>query len=120
MRILTIILLTSAVASVAGAQTDWPIYGHDTGGLQYSPLKAIDTRNVSKLQVAWTYDTRPANVPFRNRASQATPLVVDGMLYLSSPYNRIVALEPETGKKIWEYESEYTPSSRGIAYWGGD
>lgn len=50
MRIPTIILLTSAVASVAGAQTDWPIYGHDPGGLQYSPLKAIDTRNVSKLR----------------------------------------------------------------------
>ena len=63
MRILTIILLTSAIASVAGAQTDWPIYGHDPGGIQYSPLTAIDTRNVSKLQVAWTYDTRPADVP---------------------------------------------------------
>src|ERR1700730_5301235 len=139
MRIATIILLTSALACVAGAQTDWPIYGHDPGGLQYSPLKAIDTRNVSKLQVAWTYDTRPADVPPpagapqssaegaparpaqpRSRASQATPLVVDGMLYLSSPYNRIVALEPETGKKIWEYESDSTPSTRGISYWAGD
>ena len=142
MRILTITLLTSAVASVGGAQTDWPIYGHDPGGLQYSPLKAIDTRNVSKLQVAWTYDTRPADLTTppppagapqspaegaparparpRNRASQATPLVVDGMLYLSSPYNRIVALDPETGKKIWEYESDSTPSTRGISYWGGD
>src|ERR1700693_21396 len=107
MRIPTIILLTSAVASVAGAQTDWPIYGHDPGGLQYSPLKAIDARNVSKLQVPWTYAPRRAIVPPppppadapqpsaegaparpappRNRASQATPLVVDGMLYLSSP-----------------------------------
>ena len=63
MRILTIILLTSAIASVAGAQTDWPIYGHDPGGLQYSPLKEIDTKNVSKLQVAWTYDTRPPAPP---------------------------------------------------------
>src|SRR5258708_38557342 len=98
MRILTITLIISAVAFVAGAQTGWPIYGHDPGGLQYSPLKAIDTRNVSKLQVAWTYDTRPVDapapagapqssaeggparpVPPRNRASQATPLVVDGM-----------------------------------------
>src|SRR6202163_845948 len=123
MRILTITLLTSAAASVAVAQTDWPIYGHDPGGLQYSPLKAIDTRNVSKLQVAWTYDTRPADVPPAAGApprAQATPLVVDGMLYLSSPYNRIVALEPETGKKIWEYQSDSTPSTRGISYWGGD
>src|SRR3982075_640194 len=98
MRILAITLLTSAAASVAGAQTDWPIYGHDPGGLQYSPLKEIDTKNVSKLQVAWTYDTRPPAPPPaatappppaeaapparpaapRTRASQATPLVVGG------------------------------------------
>src|SRR5229473_6835887 len=134
-----IILAIAVLASVAGAQTDWPIYGHDPGGLQYSPLKLIDTKNVSKLQVAWTYDTRPPAPPPaaatppppaevvparpaapRARASQATPLMVGGMLYLSSPYNRIVALEPETGKKIWEYESEFAPSGRGIAYWAGD
>jgi quinoprotein glucose dehydrogenase len=42
------------------------------------------------------------------------------MLYLSTPYGHVVALEPETGKRIWEYESEYTPSGRGIAYWPGD
>ena len=130
MRVLAITLMAIAAASVAGAQTDWPIYGHDPGGLQYSPLKEIDTRNVAKLQIAWTYDTRPPAVPAsegveakpapRNRASQATPLMVGGMLYLSTPYNRIVALEPETGKKIWEYESEYTPSGSGIAYWAGD
>jgi quinoprotein glucose dehydrogenase len=96
-------------------------------GFSIRCLKAIDTRKVSKLQVAWTYDTRPADVPPpagapqssaeapasparpRSRASQATPLVVGGILYLSSPYNRIVAFEPETGKRIWEYESDSTP-----------
>ena len=112
---------------MAGAQSDWPVYGHDPGGLQYSPLKQIDTKNVTKLQIAWTYDTRPPAVPAsegvaakpapRNRASQATPLMVGGVLYLSTPYNRVIAMEPETGKKIWEYESEYTPSGRGITYW---
>ena len=116
--------------AVAAAQTDWPVYGHDRGGTQFSPLKQIDAKNIAKLQVAWTYDTRPAAVPAsegveakpapRNRASQATPLMVDGILYLSTPYGRVVALEPETGKEIWRYESEYTPSGRGIAYWPGD
>jgi quinoprotein glucose dehydrogenase len=142
MRILLSILPAMVTVFVAGAQNDWPSYGHDPGGLQYSPLKQIDTRNVSKLQVAWTYDTRPATPPAplsvvpapapaapvagggrggsRNRASQATPLVAGGMMYLSTPYNRVVALEPETGKKIWEYESEYTPSTRGIAYYPGN
>ena len=82
------------------------------------------------MRVAWTFDTRPAAVPAsegveakpapRNRASQATPLMVGGVLYLSTPYGRVVALEPETGKKICEYESEYAPSGRGISYWPGD
>jgi quinoprotein glucose dehydrogenase len=130
MRVPAITLIAIAAASVAGAQTDWPVYGHDPGGLQYSPLKEIDTRNVAKLQIAWTYDTRPPAVPAsdgveakaapRGRASQATPLMVGGVLYLSTPYNRIIAMEPETGKKIWEYESEFTPSGRGITYWAGD
>ena len=131
MRPLLIALLCLTCPPAGVAQTDWPTYyGHEPGGHQYSPLKQIDTKNVGKLQIAWTYDTRPAAVPAsegveakpapRNRASQATPLVVGGMLYLSTPYGRVVALEPETGKKIWEYESEYTPSGRGIAYWPGD
>src|SRR5215471_1867225 len=123
-------IICCMVASVAFAQTDWPRYGHDAGGTGFSPLKQIDTKNVSKLQIAWTYDTRPAAVPAsegveakpapRNRASQATPLVVGNTLYLSTPYGRVLAFEADTGKKLWEYESEYTPSGRGISYWPGD
>jgi quinoprotein glucose dehydrogenase len=143
MRLPTTITLFAAIVLVATAQTDWPSYGNDPGGMQYSPLKQIDTSNVSKLQVAWTYDTRPpaavqappqtppvetpgtpAASPARRttprtRSSQATPLVVGGVMYLSTSYGRVVALEPETGKKIWEYTSEHTPANRGIAYWPG-
>ena len=111
MRLSNLILLSTILCSRGIAQTDWPIYGHDPGGQQYSPLKQIDTGNVSKLRVAWTYDTRPPAVPAsegveakpapRNRASQATPLVVGGVMYLSTAYSRIVALEPETGQVLW-------------------
>src|SRR5882757_10423746 len=121
MRLLAITLLFIAFRPGL-AQTDWPMFGHDPGGQGYSPLKQIATKNIGKLRVAWTYDTRPAAVPAsegveakpapRNRASQATPLVVGGLMYLSSPYGRVVALEPETGKKVWEYESELPPSGR--------
>jgi glucose dehydrogenase len=52
--------------------------------------------------------------------SESTPLVVQGIMYLPTPYNRVIALEPETGRKIWEYEAEHNPSMRGIAYWPGD
>jgi len=142
MRILVKTLLFTAVLRISIAQTDWPIYGHDPGGLQYSPLNQINSRNVTKLQVAWTYDARPpvtasappaASVPVapaapaaeaprpaRPRTSEASPLVVGGILYLGTPYSRVVALDPETGTKIWEYESDAAPSTRGIAYWAGD
>jgi quinoprotein glucose dehydrogenase len=135
MRAASLVLLSNILIASALAQTDWPRYGHDPGGLQYSPLKQITTANVSKLQIAWTYDTRPkiasppagntntstnpAALP-RTRASQSTPLVVGGVMYLSTPYSRVVALEPETGKTIWEYESPYPPAGRGVAYWQGD
>jgi glucose dehydrogenase len=110
------------------AQTDWPVFGHDPGGMRYSPLKQINAGNVNQLQIAWQFNTeavvgagqatastrRP-----RRRMSESTPLVVDGVLFMSTGYNRVVALEPETGKKLWEYESQHPPAMRGIAYWAG-
>src|SRR5580692_6671156 len=98
MRIPAITLLSIASCQLLNGQTDWPIYGHDPGGRQFSPLKQIDTKNVTKLQVAWTWDARPPVAPTasttppappadagsgapprpaapRNRASQASPLV---------------------------------------------
>ena len=115
-------LLITAALQLSVAQTDWPVYGHDPGGQQYSPLKQIDTRNVAKLQIAWTYDARADTTPppARNRASETSPLVVGGILYIGTPYNHVVALEPETGKKIWDYEGDSAPSTRGMNYWPGD
>ena len=123
--------MAAFVAVSLSAQTDWPSYGHDPGGPRFSPLKQINTKNVSQLQVAWTYDTQaqvtqaaapgPARAGRgpRPRRSSTTPLVIDGVMYLSTAYNRVVALEPETGKKIWEYESAHTPGMRGISFWPG-
>jgi quinoprotein glucose dehydrogenase len=125
------VLLTGAQA--LHAQTGWPLYGHDPGGMRYSPLKQLDSKNVSKLALAWTYDTEapvqtqrePSPPPAagrlpRMRRTSTTPLVIGGVMYMSTAYNRVVALEPETGKKLWDYESAHTPAFRGIAYWPGD
>jgi glucose dehydrogenase len=133
------LLLTTL--SIAHAQTDWPVYGHDPGGTRFSPLKQITPKNVSSLKLAWSYDTQapmnqaapPAGGPGaaagrgrgpsrgnRSRRSESTPLVINGVMYLSTAYNRVLALEPETGKKLWEYEGPHTPALRGIAYWPGD
>jgi quinoprotein glucose dehydrogenase len=140
-RLFLTLTVTCCLPTLRG-QTDWPAYGHDPGGMRYSPLKQIDTGNVSKLKLAWSYDTEapvaptPARGPVsaggpvpargpgsgrpRARRSSTSPLLVGGVLYMSTAYNRVVALEPENGKKLWEYESQHTPAMRGIAYWPGD
>lgn len=101
------------------------MYNRDLAGTRYSPLTQINTRNVAKLTRAWSYRLRSEaelskTMPGIGGFSQATPIVVNGMMYLPAG-QRIVALEPETGKQIWSYESKSgTPSRRGVSYWPGD
>ena len=127
------LLLFSAACILAQGQKDWPTYGHDGTSARYSPLKQIDTKNVSGLTRAWTYHLSPtgesaAPTPAptgrgggRRRSSEATPLVVNGIMYLPTPYNRVIALEPETGKEIWNYEiAGANASTRGVEYMPGD
>ena len=123
-------------------QSDWPTFGHDPGASRYSPLKQINTRNVSSLRLAWQFDTDVPEPPApkppaaalpsegapahasptrrRRRLSEAIPIVVDGVLYMSTAYSRIVALNATTGNKIWEYESPHPPAFRGVSFWPGD
>src|SRR5215470_9195101 len=109
---------------------DWPTYNRDLAGTRYSPLTQINATNVSRLTQVWTYRLRPAAgvaVPAVDRPASAaeifhqiTPIVVNGVMYMPSG-NRVVALEPETGKEIWRYElPEGIASFRGVAYWPGD
>ena len=124
-------ILASLTLPALRAQNDWPAWGHDTGNQRFSPLKQINTSNVSKLVPAWQYVMKKEGQPFR--ASQSTPLVIGGVMYLSYPFYRVAALEPETGKVLWEYTArgDYDSpehrlhsgplgSMRGLAYWGGD
>lgn len=142
------ILVKAAIAffmvAPAWAQTDWPVVGHDPGAMRYSPLKQVNTKNVDQLQLAWKFDTEvpeaaaptasaevsahaaetsPGSPPrsrrARRRLSESIPLVIGDVLYMSTPYSRIVALNADTGAKIWEYESPHPPALRGIAYWPG-
>jgi len=127
-------LLLAAIALVlsAFAQTatdTWPNYGNDPGGTRYSPAKQINRTNVTKLQVAWTYRTGalPQDEELDKKAAfEATPILVDGKLFLSTPYDHVIALHPATGAKLWEFDpklelpygaSEVT--SRGVAAWIG-
>ncbi len=106
---------------------EWPHYGGDAGGTRYSPLKQIHRGNVAKLQVAWTYDTGDLSdatqYPSRS-AFEATPLVVDGVMYIVTPFCRLIALDPETGKELWAFDPKIDRSvrvnlflSRGASFW---
>jgi len=115
--------LGSIVAPVARAQSggDWPMYSHDLSATRFSPLTQINSDNVSKLTVAWSYKMRPGGVgPAGAAFSQVTPIVANDVMYLPAG-NRVVALEPETGKEIWVYERKTgLVSARAVAYSPGD
>ena len=87
--------------------TEWPTYGNDPGGTRYSPLFQINRENVSKLKVAWTFHTGDVSEGRGRRKRsgfETTPLVVDGTLYLTTPFNRVIALDPQTGAQRWAYD----------------
>lgn len=136
----TFVLGCMVLLAKGHAQTDWPGFGNDSGSTRYSPLKQINTANVSQLKVAWTFDGEIENAPpaaaplvdhanadapkpaaraRRARLNEVPPLEVAGVLYTATAYSQIVALDAETGKKIWAYDSPHPPASRGISYWPG-
>jgi quinoprotein glucose dehydrogenase len=86
---------------------DWPYYGHDAGGTRFSPLTQINRENVTKLKVAWTFHTGDMSESRSDRKRsgfETTPLLVGGTLYLTTPFNRVIALDPESGKQRWAYD----------------
>jgi quinoprotein glucose dehydrogenase len=110
------------------AQSDWPTFGHDAAGTRYSPLTQINVGNVSRLKRVWTFHMLPelrgdagATALPAGRVGEATPLVVNGRMYLTTPYNQVVALEPQTGKLIWAYSlKDANPAVRGLEFYGGN
>lgn len=105
---------------------DWPMWAHDLKGTKFSALKQITPLNVGKMKQAWSYRFNrdgKANIngPSGSELYQEiTPIVVDGIMYTPAG-DRVVALQPETGKELWSYEvSEGLASFRGVAYWPGD
>ncbi|HLH56166.1 MAG TPA: pyrroloquinoline quinone-dependent dehydrogenase [Verrucomicrobiae bacterium] len=107
---------------------DWPAYGHDPGGMRFSPLTQVNRDNVRQLRVAWTFhtgDISDGKGTLKRSGFETTPLVVGGRLYLTTPFNRIIALDPETGKQIWAYDPKTSLTwnygdgliNRGVAFW---
>lgn len=120
-RLKPVLLTLTAIAAQAQNATEWPTYNHDLASTRYSPLTQITAENVGKLTQAWTYKMRPdPDSPAGGTMNEVTPIVVNGVMYLPAG-NRVVALDPETGKEIWRYDlGKAIASQRGVAYWPGD
>lgn len=122
--------------SVTANAQEWPSYGGDNGSRKYSPLDQINAGNVGNLAIAWTWDsvdneTVAANLAAGNNSAvpaayKATPLVVDGVMYVSTSFGRIVALDATSGEQRWSFDTRAWENgrpvnlgynTRGVAYW---
>jgi quinoprotein glucose dehydrogenase len=119
-----------AVGADRPKDQEWRYYGGDPGGQKYSPLADIDRGNVAALALAWQWQTGEAPLPRYGTSPgvfETTPLMIDGVLYFSTPYNRVIALDPASGRELWSYdpkayESGQVPNGtgfvhRGVAAW---
>ena len=134
MRKSTIVLILALASSAWSQETaprpgEWRYWGGDPGARKYSELDQIHRGNVSELELAWVWKTGETAIPGPrlpvpgNRVFpgnfEATPLVIDGVMYLSTSYNRVLALDPETGKPVWEYDPrtvEWGQAPNGMGY----
>ena len=104
---------------------EWPTYGRDYSETHYSPLAQITTENVGQLRSAWTW-----TLPKTGARPEATPIVVDGVIYATGPYSYVFALDARTGQLLWQWdpgipeEEQGGPSvccgnvNRGVAVYG--
>src|SRR4051812_29139406 len=121
-------LLLAAGAGAAAPPAndgDWPNYGRTPGGDRHSPLTQVDRGNVARLALAWEYHTGEAAIATGTpTALEATPLVIEGRMYLSTPLGKVVALDPVSGKQLWTRDIAVKRErsfgdwvSRGVSFW---
>lgn len=120
-----IVLLTaqvSTVEKVASTKENWPHYGGTYQFWRYSALGQVNRNNVKKLVPAWVFQTGMID-----GGLQSTPVVIDGVMYLTSSWNRVFAIDAVSGREIWHYYYEnprqigiiYSPWNRGVAVAAG-
>ncbi len=115
-------LCFAASLTAQSTGSDWPSYGGRESAWRYSGLDQIDRKNVNRMTPAWTFQTGVTDGGF-----QATPIVADGVMYVSTSWNRVYAINAETGEELWRYlyknprESSvsYSPWNRGVAVGNG-
>ncbi len=110
-------LVVSLLKPAAAPPHEWPVYGGNPEGTRYSPLKQINRSNVSRLQVAWTYDVSGGG---GRGGLQTHPIVVNGILYANTPGGKVIALDGATGKPVWTWDSKIVGQRvRGMTFWSG-
>jgi glucose dehydrogenase len=109
------LLLIAPLSLIArgGQHRDWPVYGGDAENTHFSRLHQINRKNVTRLQIAWTFDTQESG------GLQTSPLIVGNVLYGLTPSQKVLALDAATGKLLWRFDSGIrgTQPNRGLAYW---
>ena len=121
--------IVRTMAGPSGSPIDnWPYYGHDAGGMRFSPLTEINRQNVSQVRLAWVFHTSDVSDGKHGRPRsgfETTPILVDGTLFITTGFNRVIALDPETGAQRWAYDPKIDPTwdygdalvNRGVATW---
>ncbi|HYM34677.1 MAG TPA: pyrroloquinoline quinone-dependent dehydrogenase [Steroidobacteraceae bacterium] len=128
---ISILFLSALRVFAADSDTDdlsqWSWYGGDPGGSRYADIGQITRENVANLEIAWQYRTGELGEGFKRvdkMAFEATPILVEGSLYLSTPTDIVIALDPTSGKERWRYDphiargvSYSEATSRGVSFW---
>jgi quinoprotein glucose dehydrogenase len=130
MRLLTAASLLAAalaLSAVHAQEVGWPAYGRDVQGTRYLPATDITRENIGRLEVAWTYRTGEVDPKFstsKPTAFEATPLFVDGTMYIGTPLGRVIAVDPESGRERWVFDPQIARdvaygdfASRGVSTW---
>jgi quinoprotein glucose dehydrogenase len=133
--LLALLLWTAAGIARADppAIAEWTHTEGAPGGGRYSPLADVNRENVARLRVAWHYrheDFWEGSFPLRvngGTSGESTPIVVGGRLFVTTPANRVIALDPETGRELWVFDPHIERGrayanmyiNRGVAWWRG-
>lgn len=125
-RFKTLVMAAFVFASASPSAQDWRYYAADQAASHYSPLDQITASNVGRLAVAWEWKPGEKILPqfgTRPGAFQNTPLMIDNVLYVSTPYNQVAALDATTGRELWRYdpkayEDGQPPNGQGFAHRG--
>jgi quinoprotein glucose dehydrogenase len=107
--LMTAAIFAAGIGAQSSRQVEWLYYGGDQAGTKYSPLADINASNIQRLHVVWQW--KHWETPLKEYGTtpgffEATPLMIDGVLYVTTPYNSIAALDAETGRELWRFDGE--------------